>query len=229
MLRDARLRRKILCIIHDVEADIDTQVSKEECDRNLARILKIEARHEINATYNVLGLLYREKIGDILKSGKHAIGFHSYDHNNSRPGQLEMVRTLDVEVKGYRPPNSRITPELTDQALVTHNFQWFASSSSSLHCNHPRVQNGVVKIPIGMDDWPLQSNQLTFERWRNHLLDQVARRDFFAFGLHDCYARHWLESYDDLLLSLKKQGATFKTCDEVSSELVRSDPGGAVC
>jgi GAF domain-containing protein len=34
------------------------------------------------------------------------------------------------------------------------------------------------------------------------LLDSFRDRELLAFGLHDCYAREWLDSYEDLLQEL---------------------------
>jgi hypothetical protein len=34
------------------------------------------------------------------------------------------------------------------------------------------------------------------------LLDSFRDRELLAFGLHDCYAREWLNSYEDLLQEL---------------------------
>jgi glycosyltransferase involved in cell wall biosynthesis len=49
---------------------------------------------------------------------------------------------------------------------------------------------------------------------RRGLLDSFRNRELLAFGLHDCYAREWLDSYEDLLQELA-QLERFITADEL--------------
>src|SRR5438132_14160243 len=61
-------------------------------------------------------------------------------------GQLQKCREIDYRVKGYRPPQSRITSELSDTRLAFHNFEWLASSAHSLQTSLPELRNRIVKI-----------------------------------------------------------------------------------
>ena len=46
--------------------------------------------------------------------------------------QLPRCREVDYRIKGYRPPRSQITPELSDRNLLFHNFEWLASMMAEL-------------------------------------------------------------------------------------------------
>ena len=107
-----------------------------------------------------------------------------------------------------------ITPELSDERLSYYNFEWLASSSRAFGCNTTFLENGIVKIPISTDDYPIVTGKIDFTEWRRRLLDYAAGSSLLAFGLHDCYAHCWLDSYPNLLESLAALG-TFVTADEL--------------
>ena len=79
---------------------------------------------------------------------------------------------------------------------------------------------GVVKLPIDTDDYGLATGQLSYQDWQRKLLEMAARRKVVAFGLDDCYARHWLDSYPELLESLAQIGR-FVTADELCDLTLR--------
>jgi len=205
---------KVICITHDIEEDVDTPVGKRDCRDALARMLAIERARGVRATYCVLGALWREKAPLVAAQDDHSVAFHSYDHSLDDLHQLERVRRVDLQVKGYRPPRSVITAEVTDYALAYWNFEWLLSSARSLGCSEPRLENGIVKIPIHLDDYPMHTGELTAPQWMERLRARVATQDFVAIGLHDCYARHWLGNYCELLDWLAEAGELW-SCDEV--------------
>lgn len=114
---------RTICITHDIErelghvavapefAAIAARVSRE----NLPRILEIEERRGIRGTYNVVGCLMNEVRADIERGGNE-VAFHSHDHTEHQ-NQVGLCRQIDYRIKGYRPPNSRVTAELTDDYL----------------------------------------------------------------------------------------------------------------
>ena len=211
----------LICIFHDTEENIDTTVPAVECRESLTRMLRCEQEAGMATTYTVLGQLFTGKQCEILATGAHALGFHSYNHAMAEHDQLPRCRRVNLQVRGYRPPQSLMTPELTDYNLSYFNFEWLASShrKQRLTPAFPRSQgcsleNGVVKIPIDTDDYGLATGQLTYRDWRSQLLEMVAGRRLTAFGLHDCYAGHWLDYYPELLDSLAQLGR-FVTADEL--------------
>lgn len=209
--------RPRVCLLHDIEEDIDTPVPSAECRLNLERMLAAERRRGIKGTYNILGTIYPRAAPPILRDG-HDIGFHSFDHDPGDTGQLPRVREVDLQVKGYRPPQSRITGELTASNLAYWNFEWLVSSARSLSTADCFVDRDVAHIPVDIDDYALHTGRLTYSQWREHILAAIGSRDFYAFSVHDCYADAWIESYDELLDAISHI-AEFRTCDEISGEL----------
>lgn len=216
-------RGRTVCIVHDTERglghrDVDTAFA-ERADRSgpqaLADMLEIERRLDVRTTYSVVGCLLGE-VRDAIAAGAHALAFHSYDHGAG--DQLRRCRTVDYRLKGYRPPRSVLTPELEERQLCRHNFEWLASGVRSLGFATPRKEGRLVRIPICFDDFDLHCGTMDWQRWRERALAMVRAHEFVAFGLHDCYAEHWLPHYEELLRELKTMAA-LRTLDEVAADL----------
>lgn len=134
-------------------------------------------------------------------------------------GQLAKCRQVDYRVKGYRAPQSKITPELSDENLCYHNFEWLASSARSLGMRLPKMENRIVKIPILFDDFKMYNNKMKYEDWEQKAIDRIKQNDFVAFCLHDCYAHYWLPYYKEFLDKIKGLGE-LKTLNEVANEVI---------
>jgi len=223
---------KIVCIMHDTERALGhiqsdpglAQQMDDESRLGMPRMLDIERRLGIKTTYNLVGLLYPELHGAIAQEG-HAIGFHSYDHSISgdQPEtdgseQLSRCRTVDYRVKGYRPVQSKLTRGLEDTNLSQFNFEWLASSASSLRSDDPFVMNGIVKIPVHLDDYAMFRHAVCFDEWVRQAFDLIDARDFVVIGLHDCYSRFWLDWYEEFLHAVL-QKAQLWTLDEVAARV----------
>ena len=152
--------------------------------------------------------------GDIF--GRIDLGFRVVDTPRFDFRELVRCRQVDYRLKGYRPPMSRITPGLHDRHLAYFNFEWLASGVPSLDgAQEPRVENGIVKIPIALDDFDLYRRRKSYEEWERAAIELADTHDFVAIGLHDCYAEHWLPHYRGLLEKLTARGR-LRTCDEVA-------------
>lgn len=216
---------KTICVCHDIERglghlDADppwASHANRNAPRALEEMLAIEATMEVKSTYNIIGTLLK-LIRDQIKAGPHCIAFHSFNHKLNE-SQLRRCRQIDNRIKGYRTPQSRITPELNDTNLCQNNFDWLASSTSSLGLNTPLMQNRIVKIPIVTDDFDLYKRRLDYRDWEDRLLQVIAQRKFTAFGLHDCYGEFWLPHYKELLTKIKDLG-TLQTLNTVSNRIV---------
>jgi hypothetical protein len=208
----------------------------------LPDMLAVERQLGIRATYNLLGLIFSELREPIERDG-HATAFHSFDHRVDTkrllPGwkalrrlvgawrtpalpfddQLSRCRSLDYRIKGYRPPQSRIGAGLSDRNLSFYNFEWLASSSASLGCQSPRLDNGIVKIPIHFDDFALHQGRLSFAEWKAGAIRKIEEHAFAGFSLHDCYADHWLPHYRGFLETVGAMGE-FRTLNQVSSDVI---------
>ena len=209
--------------------------------RHLRSALRIEGQAGVKATYSVVGKILPEVRAEI-ESGGNCIAFHSYDHHVAAPtnwwrrplkalpwtgrgetgpeegSQLQKCRQIDYRVKGYRPPQSRITHEIADRNLAVHNFEWLASSDLSLRRVSPVIRNRVVKLPIHFDDYALYGGN-AYADWEAGVFRAIDTSDFVVVSLHDCYGHLWLPQYRDFLKKLEARGRLL-TLDAVSSEVI---------
>ena len=218
---------KTICLNHDIEmglghVGIDSKMVQEANKFSptfLEEMLRIERELNINATYNVLGCIMNEVRERIQRDG-HCISFHSYDHRIER-SQLRKCRLIDYRTKGYRAPMSKLTPDLSDENLCLHNFEWLASSRRSLGFETPRLENRIVKIPILFDDYEMYEKNTDYIDWEKKAISAIKENKFVAFGLHDCYGKFWLPNYKEFLKKIRGLGV-LKTMDEVASEIILS-------
>ena len=223
---------KLICVCHDIERgmghlDSDPAFASradETAPGNLEQMLSIERRLGVKATYSVVGKLVPELRGHIEGDG-HCLAFHSYDHRiGSSNGavatedQLGRCRTVDYRLKGYRTPQSRITPELTDENLCFHNFEWLGSSTRSLGLDEPRLQNRIVRIPIHFDDFAMYRDGQAYDAWEAEALAIIEDNHFVAFGLHDCYGEFWLPRYAGFLEKIRRLGR-LTTMNQVADDV----------
>ncbi len=218
---------RTICIMHDTEAGLGHRESHPglaaEADANagawLREILDREAVAGVKVQYNVVATLF-DDYQEAIRAGGHAMAFHSYDHRMTETPDdlLEMLwkcRAKDYRLKGYRPPQSKQI-EGSEAALLDANFEWLASSARSLGHRWPVMSNGLVRIPVHLDDYALFTGQMTYGDWRDELLKLAREQDFLVIGLHDCYAPHWLPWYGELLRELQGMAALM-TLDEVAA------------
>jgi glycosyltransferase involved in cell wall biosynthesis len=222
---------KTACILHDTERGLGHRDSHPEfvpqadaaSPEALRRMLEIEAALDVRVTYSVVGELLQEVRKSIELHG-HAIAFHSWDHRipcdvGAAIEQFQLCRAADYRLKGYRLPQSKFPPGVTDADFTDFNFEWLASSCHSFGgLDVPRMENGLVKIPVHMDDHKMFCDAVSYEAWRDEVLENIESRDFFVLGLHDCYAQFWLSDYADLLEEMRRR-ATFITLDEAAARV----------
>ena len=215
---------KTICLAHDIEAGFghigyDSEVV-EFANRNhksyLKQMLQIEKEFKIPATYNVLGSMLTE-VRERIDSVGQCISFHSYNHKIEEE-QLARCRNVDYRIKGYRPPQSKIAPELTIENLSYHNFEWLASSVHSIKTNLPKLEKGIVNIPIMFDDYSMYKDKISYEEWESKAIETIEENDFVAFCLHDCYGNFWLPHYKNFLSKIQNKGK-FKTFNQVADEM----------
>jgi hypothetical protein len=223
--REALSDGRAVCLFHDIERglghlDLDpgfAAQADEAGDSALGEMLAIEESEGCLATYSVVGQLLEEVRAAIERPG-HCVAFHSYDHEiDGDSQQLNRCRQVDYRIKGYRPPRSLITPELSDRNLCFHNFEWLASSVPSLGTEQPTMENRVVKVPILIDDFDLYRG-MPYPDWESRVVDLLRRHEFASVSLHDCYARCWLPHYPRFLERIRQLGP-LRTVDELAAEV----------
>src|SRR4029077_11735945 len=95
----------------------------------------------------------------------HSLAFHSFNHRLEEGDQLSRARAVDLQVRGYRPPRSIMTPELSEYDLAYFNFDWLLNSAWGFGFAEPRLEHGIVKIPIHLDDYELFQGTLDYDAW----------------------------------------------------------------
>jgi hypothetical protein len=210
-----------VCVCHDIEAalghaGVDPALSAEASRTwrsSVDAMLEVERALDVRATYDVVGVLLDE-VREPIEHGGHCLAFHSYDHGDG--DQLARCREIDYRLKGYRPPRSLLTADLSDENLLFHNFEWLASSAYSLGRREPWLANGVVRIPVAFDDFPLYAGTDVVEAWEETALATIAEHDLVVFSNHDCYGQLWLERYPAFLERVRER-ATPLTLNEVAA------------
>jgi len=223
---------RVVCVCHDLERGLghvqtDSALAREAdrlAEANLERTLALERKAGVRATYNVVGQILPD-VRERVEADGHAIAFHSYDHalepspEDDEHDQLRRCRTVDYRAKGYRPVQSSIGPDLRDERLAFHNFEWLASSAYSLGTRKPELRNRLVRVPIHLDDFGLYRRGRPYRDWEQEAIELVEREPFTALCLHDCYAPLWLNGYSALLERLQER-AELRTVDELSATVL---------
>ena len=211
---------RTICVFHDLERALghdDGRLPDQDWRRTLTRMLEVERALGLRVTYNVVGVLLDEVREQIASDG-HCLAFHSFNHRIDDLEQLQACRRLDYRLKGYRPPRSVITPELADDRLLFHNFEWLASSQRSLGFTSPMMDRRLVRVPVAFDDFELYRSGTPFEDWEAEAVRTIAAREVAVFGLHDCYAHLWLDRYEPFLERVLAVGEA-RTVDELAAEV----------
>jgi hypothetical protein len=223
--RTVESRSRIACLAHDLERGLGhvgiddrlTEWADRTWRRSLAAMLELEHDHRVRGTYNVVGCLLEDVRGEIA-NGDHALAFHSFDHRTDEDGQLDRCRAVDYRLKGYRVPRSRITPELSDDRLLFHNFEWLAASTRAFETSDAALRNGVVRVPVHLDDFALYRHSLDFDAWQGRAFDLIAASEVTVLALHDCYADRWLPGYARFLERLSSV-AELWTIDALAADV----------
>jgi hypothetical protein len=218
---------RLIAVCHDIEGGwghrVEDAVFARRADRlgsrHLEAMLAVEAAAGVHATYHVVARLL-PRVRDAIAQGGHCLGLHSYDHRLDRP-QVARCRRAAPGITGYRPPQSRLTPELLDGTLVAHGFEWLASAASSLGTARPVFEDGLVRIPIHFDDYALYARGLAYAAWEDGALARIEGQPFTCFSLHDCYAQFWLPHYRVFLARIRGLGQ-LTTLGELAEDVRRS-------
>jgi len=176
---------------HDIEQNVDTKVSPEECRQVVRDFLSIEKKYGVPVTYNIVGKLFQlqpDLIELIIKNNQE-VAFHSYNHPcPPRPEgysrEVDLCRTVSPLPCGYRSPRS-MWNKSTLESLWRNGFLW--SAESDLHSEPYFIHGGLVRLPIAIDDWPLHTGSLTVHEWVQQFSYLTKSRRYFAIGIHDCY------------------------------------------
>lgn len=196
---------RTICVCHD----------GGRLDPALDEMLAIERDCKVRATYHVVGRHFAT-VAPRIRADGHALAFNGFDHRTIGAG--DMLRRWVQAVTG-RPVRDDERAQ-----LALHDVAWLASSARSLGHEAPSLINGVVRLPIHLDDRDLRTGRTRYPRWRRHLLELVRRQRFVAVTLHDRSADRWLPHYRELLHLLRDHGR-LATLDEVAHEVALAHAG----
>jgi hypothetical protein len=174
---------------HDIEQNLDSKANPKECRQIVKEFLYLETKYGIPVTYNVVGKLFREQpdlIELIIQEGQE-VAFHSYNHQPDwQPryysDEITLCRAVSSLPCGYRSPQSKWN-RTTLKILWEKGFLWNAESDR--HKEPYFIYEGLVRLPIAQDDWPLHTGALSIEEWVQQFPRLLKMRSYFGFGCHD--------------------------------------------
>jgi hypothetical protein len=211
-----------VCLFHDVEENLGAEgdgapgIAADACHAHFLESTAMERRLLVPLTLSIPAILYKKKVDSISAKAITCTAFHSYNHVIPESGQLSRSRTVDPRVKGYRPPQSRITAEVTDFTLSYFNFEWLLSSGPSLRSKVVHLSQGIVRIPVDMDDYPMAIGLKSYAQWRDAIFRLIDTQPLVVIGTHDCYANAWIGDYERFLTDLQKR-SRFVTCTDIAN------------
>jgi hypothetical protein len=160
-------------------------------------------------------------VKELLGSEEKCLAFSAPAVDLGDPGQLraelELCRRVSSRTKGYRLAGAREPGPSEAFELCYHKFDWILVGDLPAAFPTPRLDAGMVKIPLVATDADLRSNDLG--RWVNQTLDRVRRGGPLALSL----GRNWWtlkverrrELLDRLLLSVE-----LTTCDRLAEDWI---------
>ncbi len=216
--------RRALTLYHDIEQDLDSTADRDECRSVVRAFLALEARYGVPVTYNVAGRLVSEQpdLIEWITGAGQEVAFHSYHHQPDwQPAyyadEVARCRSLSPEPRGYRSPRSQ-WDESTLTSAWQNGFLWNAESDST--ASPYFIHEGLVRLPIASDDWPLQTGAATLRQWVDgfgRLLDGPA---YFGFGSHDSVAslapRERLAAWEQVLQLADRSGRDLLTFSQAA-------------
>ena len=199
-----------ITIFHDYEGNYAGSNLKNASDKGVSKILDIEEKYKINATYNVVGKLMNdvpETISRILSKG-HEIASHSYNHsimtNLSKNEIIEdiertkkLFKSFGIELKGFRSPQSKWNFNQM-AVLLDQGIHWSAEADYARFPYIIKRKRGmhVVRMPVIMDDWAYQSINITPKIMLQRLQECVGQickeKRYGAIGFHP-----WVQGQND--------------------------------
>lgn len=222
--------QRALTLYHDIEQDLDSAADPDECRRVVTEFLALEARYGVPVTYNVAGKLFREQpdlIRWITDAGQE-VAFHSYHHQPTwQPAhyadEVALCRRVSPDPKGYRSPRSQWN-ESTLISAWDNGFLWNAESDPT---GSPYfIHEGLVRLPIATDDWPLHTGAATPQGWVEGFCGLLDDAPYFGFGAHDAVASlapsARLAAWEQVLQAATRSGRSLLTFSEAADLFRRS-------
>jgi hypothetical protein len=189
---------------HDIEQDSDRaavpDATSEQCRQIVKEFLHIENKLGVPVTYNVVGKFFQQQpeLIEWITHSDQEIAFHSYNHQQDwKPeyfaDEVVSCRNVSSLPCGYRSPRSQWN-QTTLETLWKYGFTWNAESIRETLLRHDPhkepyfIYEGLVRLPISADDWPIYTGRITAKEWVGQFSDLLRARSYVAIGTHDCVA-----------------------------------------
>lgn len=187
----------IVTFYHDIEYEFHRKAIPDECRQIVREFLDLEKKYGVHVTYNVVGKLFRKQpdlIEWIIHDG-HEVAFHSYNHQSNPKNfphvlnpkyfssEIDLCRDVSPLPCGYRSPMSSIN-QAAIQRLWEKGFLWNAEGGPP-HEEPYFIHEGLVRLPITTDDWPLFLGKVTVDEYVQQFSEFLQRRPYVALGFHD--------------------------------------------
>ncbi len=191
-----------LTIFHDYEGSYALPGKKESSYNGVTKLLDIEKKYNIKATYNVVGRLFEDFpviIKRIIKEG-HDISSHSYNHEvittlsrdqidkDIKQSKLKFDQ-FNIPFNGFRSPQNRWNFKLM-RIMLKNGLRWSAEIDKAdfPYTIFKNGNNSLVRFPVKMDDWEYISKKITPTEMYKKLINIANRIEqnncYGAIGFH---------------------------------------------
>ncbi len=191
-----------ITVFHDYEGAYSSPSRKEPSYRGVTQLLEIEKKHNVKASYNIVGKLFDdcpEIIERIISEG-HDIASHSYNHkvitkfslkqiDEDMKKSKEQFDKYNVAFNGFRSPQSRWCFGLI-RSMQANGLKWSAERDRSdyPYIIHKKGKDSIIRFPIKMDDWDYISDNVSSDTMFKKLIGVVKeirkKRSYGAIGFH---------------------------------------------
>jgi len=187
----------MITFFHDIEQNSELNVEPNTCRQVVNGFLALEKKYNVPATYNVVGKLFGQQpdlIKQIIDAGQE-VAFHSYNHQpdwNPKyyADEIHLCRRVSNSPRGYRSPRAQWNQN-TLKTLWELGFLW--SAEDDVRDEPYFIYEGLVRLPISGDDWPLYVGHITVDGWLESFANFMKTRRYVAFGTHDFVFCHSME------------------------------------
>lgn len=202
----------VVTFFHDIEQDYDSDSDVDSCRNAVKEVLKIESKLNVHTTYNIVGRLFKDQpdlIETILTAGNET-AFHSYNHQRDWSpryfaDEVRLCREQTSLPVGYRSPRSQWN-STTIKALRKNGFLW--SAENDKNPSPYFLKDGLIRLPIAMDDWHLHTGRIDRKGWMEKFLHLLENRSYFAVGSHDFIlseSEEYIENWERILETSKER------------------------
>jgi peptidoglycan/xylan/chitin deacetylase (PgdA/CDA1 family) len=209
-IKSHNLEKGIVTIFHDYERHYHEHSVSEYSDNGIRELLKIEKKHGVIATYNIVAKL----LGDVrsiivqIKNDRHEIASHSYSHSIigkmtkdqiNRDIQLTegVFRKNGLQLDGLRCPQSRWSFKQLP-IMLQYGMKWSAENDKAdfpYAIFRNRTKTALLRMPIKMDDWAYEESNISPNEMHQRLFDCVEniadKKIYGAIGFHP-----WVQGKD---------------------------------